>query len=221
MRRLLAENKMPRRTRRMKGGAAVNALYLGMATDIASALYLVSDFTTLFAINKLDDAYGSWPQQKKYIKQTLTDGDDSAWLEPIPEDERVVTKIGVSEILTEEEDDVAWTLTFMYKNKERKLVYYYDMDFLETWPVAVNNIRHILCMGAFSWSQFIELGDDAKTIIKMFEERTTSPWIYALSFNHPGFPYLSNKSFQEKDRKVAAIHFNKLSGNWWKKDYTL
>ena len=209
-----------RKTRKMRGGSGVNALYLGMATDIATALYVVSDLTTLFVINKLDDAYGSWKQQKDHIRQTLIDGNDSSWLEPVPEDERVVTKTGPSEILSEEEDDRVWTLTFMYKNKERNLVYYYDMDFFDTWPAPINNIRHILCMGSFSWSQFVELGDEADTIIKMFEERTKSPWIYALAFNHRGFPYLSHKSFQEKGRTVAAIHFSKLSGNWWKRDYS-
>ena len=206
-----------RKTRRMKGGSGVNALYLGMGNDIASALYIVPDFTTLFAINLIDDAYGTWEQQKEYIKTVLTEGDDSVWLEPIPEDERVVTKIGPCEILSEEEDP--WTLTFMWKKKERKLVYY-KRDFLHKWPDAVNNIRHILCMGSFSWNEFVEMGNEADTIIKMFEERTKSPWIYALTFNHQGFPYRSHKAFQEKGRTVSAVHFNSLKGDWWQKDYS-
>ena len=48
----------------MKGGSAVNVLYLGMATDIITAMALVPDFTTLYAINMIDDAYGTWSQQK-------------------------------------------------------------------------------------------------------------------------------------------------------------
>jgi hypothetical protein len=45
--------------RQLRGGGEENALYLGMATDIASALTLAPTLTTLFVMNKLDDAYGS------------------------------------------------------------------------------------------------------------------------------------------------------------------
>lgn len=204
-----------RKTHKMKGGSDVNVLYLGMATDIITAMALVPNFTKLYAINMIDDAYGTWSQQKDYIKRALTEGNDSAWLEPVPEDERVVTELEPSEIL--DEDDDPWRLTFIYEGKKRELVYY-EMDFEKTWPKAVDNINHVMMMGSFRWSQFAE--EASATIIKMFEERTKSPWIYALTFNHRKFTHHTRQEFQEVGRTISKIHFDKLTGDWWKKDYS-
>lgn len=221
---------MPRRTRkrrtpkirghRQKGGAEVNGLYLGMATDIATALYLVPDMTTLFAINKLDDAYGSWDEHMRLIKQILIDGNDSSMLQIIPPEERVVTYLsGPSEILSETLTDTVWTLDFRYNGLNRKLVYYYDTDFLDSWPENITNIQHIFFMGAFSFSSFTEYGDSSKTIINMIETRSRRPWIYALAFNHRKFPIHSSKSFQEKGRTISKIHFDTFKASWWRHDY--
>ena len=208
------------RRSRQKGGAEVNGLYLGMATDIATALYLVPDITTLFAINKLDDAYGSWDEHMRLIKQILIDGNDSSMLQIIPPEERVVTHLsGPSEILSETRTDTVWTLDFRYNGLNRKLVYYYDTDFLHSWPTDIKNIQHLFFMGAFSWRDFTEYGDSSKTIIKMIETRSRSPWIYALAFNHRKFPIHSLNSFQEKGRTISKIHFDTFKASWWRHDY--
>jgi hypothetical protein len=208
------------RRSRQKGGAEVNGLYLGMATDIATALYLVPDITTLFAINKLDDAYGSWDEHMRLIKQILIDGNDSSMLQIIPPEERIVTNLsGPSEILNERLTDTVWTLDFRYNGLNRKLVYYYDTDFLDIWPINIKNIQHLFFMGAFSWRDFTEYGDSSKTIIKMIETRSRSPWIYALAFNHRKFPIHSLNSFQEKGRTISKIHFDTFEESWWRHEY--
>ena len=212
-------------TRRLRGGGEENALYLGMATDIASALTLAPGLTTLFAINQLDDSYGSWDEHRELIKEVLEEGNDLCILKPIPPRERVVTYLkGPSTILSEKMTEDVWTLEFLYDNVVRTLVYYYDTDFLNVWPKDIVDIEHIFFMGAFSWSDFVEYGDGSKHIIKMFETRTKSPWVYALEFNHMKFPIHLPQSFQEKGRTVSKKHFrsfkNSLFRKWWQKDYS-
>ena len=211
--------------RRLRGGGEENALYLGMATDIASALILAPTLTTLFVMNKLDDAYGSWEEHRELIKEVLEEGNDSCTLKMIPPRERVVTHLkGPSKILSEKMTEDVWTLEFLYDDVVRTLVYYYDTDFLDVWPRDIVDIDHIFCMGAFAWSDFVEYGDDSKHIIKMFENRTKSPWVYALEFNHMKFPIHLPQSFQEEGRTVSKKHFrsfkNKLFRKWWQKDYS-
>lgn len=52
----------------------VNVLYLGMAFDIFQPLLLFPDFTTLYAMNRVDEGYGTWEQQKEIIRTHLTYG---------------------------------------------------------------------------------------------------------------------------------------------------
>ena len=55
----------------------VNVLYLGMAYDIMAPLLLVPDLDTLYVLNSLDDAYGTWEEQKDLIRGVLTQGNNA------------------------------------------------------------------------------------------------------------------------------------------------
>ncbi len=55
---------------------SINVLYLGMAHDIMGPLLLVPDLDTLYVLNYLDKAYGSWEEHKDRIRKVLLQGSD-------------------------------------------------------------------------------------------------------------------------------------------------
>lgn len=67
----------------------VNVVYLGMASDIMAPLLLVPDLDILYALNSLDDAYGTWDEHKERIRKTLTQGNDKNLAEKFLFDESV------------------------------------------------------------------------------------------------------------------------------------
>lgn len=56
-------------------------LYLGMATDIMLPLLAEPDFDTLFVINNIDTAFGTWEHQMKHILTILEDDSDKNVME--------------------------------------------------------------------------------------------------------------------------------------------
>jgi hypothetical protein len=53
-----------------------NILYLGMAWDIMLPMLAEPDFDTLYVLNQIDYAYGSWDHHMKTILSILKDGSD-------------------------------------------------------------------------------------------------------------------------------------------------
>lgn len=137
-----------------------NVLYLGMADDIYSPMFLTPDFDNLFVICKLDTAFarGDTKQgQREDIIEMLSTGnnknsrlhavhakygdDTTAYLdEPCEIIDSIVVKEG-----TPEEH---WHLFFMYKGKIRRLSYSYQDFALKEWVRYFNNISTLMKMGA-------------------------------------------------------------------------
>eukprot|EP01079_Euglenida_sp_SAG-EU17-18_P003761 gene3761-4165_t len=45
-----------------------------------------------------------------------------------------------------------WELKFMYGNKERRLVYYFNRNFLKSWPDEIRGIKHVFGHGSWSFT---------------------------------------------------------------------
>lgn len=177
-----------------------NILYLGMATDIMFPLLAEPDFDTLFVINIIDTAFGTWDEQRKHILSILEEGNDSKIdsYENFYEDNGMQTKrihelSGPCEILSNEGYDMEfieeeylswktltaidgvhkpWRVSFIYENKVRNLVYFCQ-DFLEEWNPEIKDIQSIFWIGAYNWD---DLGDEeAKPLINMIETRSSLP----------------------------------------------
>jgi hypothetical protein len=102
----------------------INVLYLGMAYDIMAPLLLVPDFDTLYVLNSLDDAYGSWEEHKQRIIAILEQGGDNniaenVWFNDSEKERKPLLKkwkdvhklASPSEILSDEDTEVSECLT--------------------------------------------------------------------------------------------------------------
>jgi hypothetical protein len=240
--------KLHSKTKLHYGGTEpINVLYLGMATDIMAPMLLVPDFDNIYVISLVDRAFGgSWEEQKMRIRIILKDGSDKNveksewWYEPYktghpPKENH--TLVGPSKIIydfdnrtdnkpsnykpTEYDTYAKWELHFEYNGKIRKLIYYYDVDFNnEIWPKNISNINHILWNGTYSWWRIME--DDSELLRKMMMERlATGAYLYALSFNHQGFPehILIYDGHERDGTLVAKMKLDFSNPEWWKKNY--
>lgn len=206
----------------------MNILYLGMANDIMSPLLLVPDFDILYVIDKFDFHFSSdrktFKRQKQDIKDVLIEGSDktSFWKIFHEEDSHIRCTHYLetpSTIIDESDDGTVWRLKFNYNDKIRELVFYHHRDFLIEWPIEIQNISHIMCMGALSWTTFVE--KDCTILLKILEERTLKPfYFYALHFMHKHFPkwFIVMNGNERNGIKVARTQIKNMS-KWEKKIY--
>lgn len=222
--------------RQRRGVKPTSVLYLGMATDIMAPLLLVPDVDTIYVINLLDKAYGdTWEEQKNHITTILEQGNDkdvapSCYLkasskpsgEPV---KKIHTLAGPSTIISSINNaaDKKWELVFLYDGKERKLIYYYNRNFKDEWPSDINKIDHMIWNGAYQWTLIMEDDEYGEIVRRMMKERTSSgAYLYALSFNHKGFPehvIIYDGHFRD-GTSVGKMRLDFTDKNWWKKDYT-
>jgi len=131
-------------------------LYCGMADDIITPMLLVPDFTKLYSICLLDEAFSrddTWEGQKEDMKQILLEGSDiNSWhLEVYRKyhSKHPVTHLeDKSEILREEDNGKCWRLKFKYMGRVREIIYFHHTDFLKTWHFSIQDIAHVLSIGA-------------------------------------------------------------------------
>ena len=149
-------------------------LYCGMADDILTPLILVPDLSKLFVIDYFDAAFaknGTWKGQKEDIKECLVSGSNekSHHREVYLHYDKNTKIYSIDEpctIINESDMNNCWTLTFKYKRKIRKLIYFHHTDFISYWDDDINEINHIMCIGA----EFPILEELLNT---MLHERTT------------------------------------------------
>ncbi len=197
--------------------ATQHVLYLGMGGDIMAPLLLVPDLTTLFVLDIFDDCFstdGTEAGQRADIRGVLTRGTDEltrgSWCYAIDKrqtfslkrwlsgEKRPAGKASIvhrlparAVILSETLDEKAciWRLTFSYNGQERKLVSFYDHDFLtQRWPAEVRDVCAVMVMGAFAWCD-VRRYTDRRLITDMLATRTLPTFTYyASEFLHEDFP---------------------------------
>ncbi len=190
----------------------MNTLYLGMATDILAPLLLVPDVDVIYVMNVLDKAFGgTWEEHKQHICTVLEQGNDT-------------TKILLNIDNTKQSLDAKWILEFIYNGKPRKLIYYYDFNFVyHVWPEEIRNIHHILWNGTYTWDMLMtdydHDGDYCPSIKTIMAERMTSDaYLYALSFNHTWFPEHISLNDGSRNYSVAKLKLDFTNSDWWKKE---
>jgi hypothetical protein len=159
----------------------VNTLYCGMADDILTPLLYVPDLDHLFAICLFDPAFApadnqTWVGQKNDIKKALLEGTNdnchhSAVYRKYIKDYRPTNLAGKSTIILEDESNGCWSLRFVYNGKPRTLTYYHDRDFRHPWPEDIQNISHLLSIGA-------PFPTNHPVIEAMLKERTLDDCLY-------------------------------------------
>ena len=181
-----------------------NVLYCGMADDIVTPMLLVPDLTNLFAICLFDEAFArgySWEGQKNDIKQTLTAGsDEKSWHREIYLKYRKSVPINYlidSSVITKDSDnDNCWELEFIYNKLKRKLIYFHHTNFLEPWDNSIQNISHILSVGApFPMAH--------PTLNEMLKTRTIQDCNYYDQF-------LKFENTETKSSRTGRVNVNKL-----------
>jgi len=173
-------------------------LYCGMADDVLSPLLLVPDLTHLYVIDEFDNAFarrisekksGTWETQKKDIKTMLSNGNDndSHHLDIYREYKGTwpITKLEEPCTLLEETDsNKRWHLAFKYKGIKRELIYIHHTNFYSIWPSEINDISHVMSMGAvFIVEKNGEFKREEKDFLKMLAERTTTDCLYYDQYN--------------------------------------
>ena len=189
-----------------------------MAYDIMSPLLLVPDFDILYVIDMFDRCYASdtktFKRQKQDIKDILINGnDDNSHSKKIHENYSHIRMVHYLEtpstIIDESDDGYTWRLKFNYNDKVRELIFFHHRNFLIEWPSEIQNISHIMCMGAYAWDNFPEQG----AILEMFKNRTTKPfWFYALHFMHEHFPeFIHIYNGKEREgKKIAKVKIDSM-----------
>jgi hypothetical protein len=184
-------------------------VYCGMADDILSPILLVPTFAVLFVIDKFDMAFArehSWEEQKKDIKQMLTEGhDEFSWHREVYLEYKKtwpITKLDAKcEILSEEDKDGRWHLVFKYQGIKRELIYFHHRDFVSVWPEEINNIKHVMSMGATFPIHEPELK-------QMLEERTVKECMYYELYNqffHENMPGIFTINVRESDILIRDL----------------
>jgi len=176
----------------------VHVLYLGMAHDIMAPLLLVPDLDVLYAIDMFDDCFSpdrTLAGQQRTIKRVLTDGsDEHSYAREIHDDahakrtsrhyQSIHRLDAPATLVCESTEGKTWRLDFMYNGKLRKLVFFNNHNFLATWPDEVQQVAHIIGIGAFAWHDTFKGKLHAMPLfIKMLQERTTATFsLYVLAF---------------------------------------
>lgn len=186
-----------------------------MAYDIMAPLLLVPDLTTLFAIDLVDSNFTSnntWDSQKREIKQMLLDGSDehtcSRKIHAKTDYFTIHYLATKSIILNDNDDGNCWKLQFIYDNIPRTLYYYHHRNFFDDWPNDIQNISHVMTMGAI---YILDSKMEKINLISMLELRTTEPYyFYALSFNHLHFPehFMIDRGQERNGTKIGRIKIN-------------
>lgn len=218
----------------------MNALYLGMATDIMAPLLLLPDVDVIYVMNTLDKAFGcTWEEHKLRICTVLEQGSDknikTSYTNYPPKSQNPIkdvhTLLGPSTLVSNIDNyktniEAKWVLEFIYNGKSRKLIYYYDFNFVyHVWPEEIRNIHHILWNGTYTWDMLItdyDYDDDYCPSIKTFmmERMAYDAYLYALSFNHTWFPeHIWIYDGHERDgHSVAKLKLDFTDPNWWKEN---
>jgi hypothetical protein len=180
---------------RQGSSAGVNVLYLGMGYDIISPLNLVPSLDIIYVIDLLDTRFyfcNTLERQRNEMKYILTHGsNDGSPLDLQNKEDNMSLDIsylndGSATILSEEDSDTVWRLKFIYNGKERNLAIFHQ-DYFNQWPIEVNNISHIMSMGALLITPE-QTSTFRKTVLKMLSERTSSSfYYYADMFDHATF----------------------------------
>ncbi len=195
-----------------------------MADDILSPMLLVPDFKQLFVICLMDEAFskaGTWESQKQDIKQILEKGNDefshhrevyAYYNKIIP-----ITKLDEScTILEETDSNNRWMLAFMYKGVRRELIYFHHTDYyLFKWPSEINNISHLMSMGAvFMTDKGGRVQNEYKEFFKFLEERTNTDCIYYDQYGM--WDYEHNLYDYKKDYTTVNVRNQKIIINKFK-----
>ncbi len=147
-------------------------IYCGMADDILTPILLVPNLSKLFVIDLFDRAFAkhyTWEGQKNDILQCLKEGNNkNSHHRDVYLHYNKNTKIySINEpciIKNENDDGKCWIVDFIYKGKERKLIYFHHTNFIADWDKHINGISHVMCMGA-------EFPIEQPALNKMLKER--------------------------------------------------
>jgi hypothetical protein len=176
-----------------------------MSGDILSPLFLFPKFTTLYAICKRSNHFEikdrTWDQLKDDMKSILINGSDenswyyhNAYYHKRKDSTNIIHLKDKAKILFEEDDSDTkkWTLEFNYDGQTRKLIYFYERNFLDDWSnlpkaghsLEANEIKDISQILIINTPFMIPLIDNQRNkYIEMIKKHVT----YTLVFNgHSG-----------------------------------
>ena len=201
-----------------------------MAHDIMSPLLLVPNVKTIYSIDSFDPCFSSdktWEGQKQDIKQVLTQGNDFDTrtyhcYTRYPEKSKEIHYLShTSTIITDIDDGKKWTLIFKYgRYRIIELIYYHNRDFYDPhgWPTDIQNINHIMGMGApvfyygiYNNRQAIDELTQAEcdVLVQQFKERTSKSGyiMYALNFLHEHWPEkITIKNGHQRNGEIISIY---------------
>ncbi len=184
----------------------VNVLYCGMADDILSPLKLVPDSDVIYVICELDSAFargGNVKGQQLDIIEMLTLGNDSKsrhreiYATRYPDACELDEPCQILSPIVYEGN--RWHLTFIYKGKERKLIYFYN-NFYNTWDEEIQDISHVMSMGAT-----FEI-DKEDTLLQMLRERTrTGSKYYELGYTENKY----DSTTKVRDSEIGVVDLDR------------
>ena len=146
----------------------LTVLSVGMLADICAPLLLVDNLDLLIAIDLVDAAYlQPWyepcgvPKTKEYIQRfirhILLHGSDvdlqcrACLLKKTSVDwPNVIRSLPAKcTIVKEEENGDTWMLDFSYRGKIRRLIYYFNRDYVtEPWPKEASRLSALVTVGS-------------------------------------------------------------------------
>ena len=188
----------------MKGKNIV--LYCGMADDIISPIQLVSNCEHIYVIDLFDSAFakgGTAEGQREDIRQILLTGNDEnshhREIHLRYEDNWPISFIKPHEIVSETFEGETWKLQLKIQDENRCLIYFQLRNFYNEWPEEIQNVNHLMCMGA-------SFGYNEEPILrKMMETRTTNDCLFYDAF------YMGENTIFKSARNNDMIKVNPLS----------
>ena len=186
-----------------------NVLYCGMADDILTPLLLIPTLDNLFVIDYFDAAFAknaNWDGQKNDIKECLACGSDidSHHLNVMRyyDNRANSTKLNsLCTIISETDKNNCWELKFNYNNRSIQLFYFHHIDFLNHWNENIQDINHLITIGAY-------FPFENTNIQKMIKERCSNKCQYydcATNSNKKTYKNIRNTSIFKTNLKSLNL----------------
>ena len=165
----------------------MNVLYLGMSGDILAPLFLFPELTTIYAIcRKSSHEDQPWNEQMDDIKNILLNGNDKdSWYYKDRENsDDIIYLKGPSKIIFDEynEKDKRWDIRFKHNGTDRRLVYFYDRNYLDAWPAEIVNVNRLMVIASPFMMSLVD--NERHDFINMMKSHLSFPLEFYGSWNH-------------------------------------
>jgi len=173
----------------------INVLYLGMSSNILAPLFLFPNLITIYAICKKSNhsqiKNKSWREQTDDIRNILITGNDKdSWYYHNEyyanrKESNDITYLKEPSKITFDEDNKEtkrWELRFSYDGLERKLIYFYDKNYLDTWPNEIVNVNRLMVIASPFMMSLVD--NERHDFINMMKSHLSFPLEFYGSWNH-------------------------------------